>query len=92
MPPPERICDASRLADSAIRRHLGAAFVELDAATHDVETRKLLYALFVKIAIETAEDRFPNNRAMLATLEQGLAGLAPADRAGDHAGMPCKPI
>lgn len=70
MPGQDQLADALRLGSGMIERHLDHAFSELDAATHSVEVRKLLHALFVRRAFELAGARFPQSHPLKHALEQ----------------------
>lgn len=71
-----QLTDALRLGSGMIERQLDCAFSELDAATHSVEVRKLLHAIFVQRAFELAGARFPRSHALKHALEQmQAAGL-----------------
>jgi hypothetical protein len=68
-----RLEPAFRLAGGQIGRQLSDAFGQLDAGTGNVETRKLLHALFVQEAILMSHQRFPDNVALIEAIEAALA-------------------
>ncbi len=68
--------EALRLENGMIERHVTEAFSHLDAATHSVEVRKLLHALFVQRAAELAAARFPDNDALRDVVDGILVALA----------------
>src|SRR3546814_8723154 len=68
MPGQQKLAEALRIANGMIERAVTEAFNHLDAATHSVEIRKQLHAIFVQRAIELAEIRFPENGALRSAL------------------------
>jgi hypothetical protein len=66
---PHRTAAALDAARSTIERHLLTAFGQLDAGTADVEIRKQLYASMIRQAIQLACERFPDNAALVETIE-----------------------
>lgn len=75
---PHRTAAALEAARATIERHLLAAFSQLDAGTADVEMRKQLYASMIRQAIHIARERFPDNAALVETIEKIMACLRPA--------------
>ena len=73
-----RTVAALEAARATIERHLLAAFGQLDAGTADVEIRKHLYASMIRQAIQIARERFPDNAALVETIEKITACLRPA--------------
>ncbi len=76
--PANRTAAALEAARSTIERHLLAAFSQLDAGTADVEIRKQLYASMIRQAIQIARERFPDNAALVETIEKIVAAVRPA--------------
>ncbi len=83
MPSQEEIEDALRLVGGLIERQLALSFTQLDAATHNVETRKLLHAIFVKKAIEMADSRFPSSYALQGMLNRALEDLTTSQKVSE---------
>src|SRR3546814_5815846 len=69
-PGQQKLAEALRIANGMIERAVTEAFNHLDAATHSVEIRKQLHAIFVQRAIELAEIRFPENGALRSALRR----------------------
>ena len=62
-------------ARSMIDQQLSTAFIQLEAATGAVETRKILHAAFIRQAILTAGERLPDNDALFAAIDEALTSL-----------------
>src|SRR3546814_11260512 len=77
MPGQQKLAEALRIANGMIERAVTEAFNHLDAATHSVEIRKQLHAIFVQRAIELAEIRFPENGALRSALGRIGASFTP---------------
>ncbi len=73
-----RTAAALEATRATIERHLLAAFSQLDAGTSDVEIRKQLYARMIGQAIQIARERFPDNAALVETIEKIVASLRPS--------------
>lgn len=84
--------EALRLENGMIERHVTEAFNHLDAATHSVEIRKLLHALFVQRAAELATARFPDNHALRGVVDRILVALTDDAGASSGQGISADPI
>ena len=62
----------ARSMSALIERHLSAAFDQLDAETGDIEMRQKLHAAFISEAIISASSRFPQNDALIRSVDEAL--------------------
>src|SRR3546814_2677688 len=83
MPGQQKLAEALRIANGMIERAVTEAFNHLDAATHSVEIRKQLHAIFVQRAIELAEIRFPENGALRSALGR-IGASVTRERSEEH--------